>query len=64
MPGSSAPEAQQAVAGWALSTCIRACLLGHHQGAASGVRAVELAGLRYGGLNCQLQQHARMDDAL
>lgn len=56
--GGPAPQAQQAVAGRALCTCVGPRLLCHHQRAACGVGAVELAGLGNGGLCCQL--HTRM----
>ena len=64
MPGGSAPEPQQAVAGWALCTGVGPFLLSHHERAASGVWAVELAGLRNGGLGCQLPQqtHEQVTD--
>ena len=57
MPGGPAPQAQQAVAGRALCTCVGPRLLRHHEGTACGVGAVELAGLWNGRLRCQLQTH-------
>ena len=54
MPRSPAPEAQQAVAGWALCMHVGTPLIGHHEGAALGVGAIQLGSLRYGCFCCHL----------
>lgn len=56
MPRSPAPEAQQAVAGWALCMHVGTPLIGHHEGAALGVGAVQLGSLWYECFCCHLGQ--------